>query len=513
MRRSRRFASLGVLAIMLVSAACSPKTEPVAEPSSSAPVVDDTPVDQGDENASLTIMEFNIEYGGDGVDFASVPKAIVESGADVVMVEEAFGAIPKIAEELGWDYVDNAHQLVSKVPIFPSPDDPRVAYIEIAPGKMAAITNVHLSSTGYGPNVMARKDYTVKQALANESQRIKEMTPIVASMSTVAAEGVPSFIVGDLNSASHFDYIEEAVGLRPQITAPVEWPVTVMVEDAGFEDSYRVLHPDPVEDPGLTWPAWRPKVKGWNPQKGFTLEDRIDYIFSAGPATPVDSFIMGEEGGPVDKFVTPWPTDHRALISTFDIDLTQVAPAPNLVSFPEQVVEVGEPIPVSYSGVGAAAIAAVPAEGAEGATSSTPVTEASGTAELDTAGLEAAPYEVQLQGEDGSVLTSAPVWFLEPGAGPTVQTLKPVYKVGEPIKVSWYGAPANRWDWIGTYERNDTPGAYIQYEYTEATVAGETTVSGGSPGSWPLPPGKYSVYLLIDDGYKVLAKNVFSVKG
>lgn len=464
--------------------------------------------------ASLKIMEFNIEYGGGLVDFSKVPEAIQASGADVVMVEEAFGKIPKIADELGWDYVDNAHQLVSRLPVFPSAEDPHIAYVELAPGKMAAVANVHLSSTGYGPNMIERKGYNRKQTVANESRRLKEMTPIVESAEAVAAAGVPTFIVGDLNSPSHRDYTDAMVGSRPQVDFAVPWPVTMLVEDAGFVDSYRAIHPDPVANPGLTWPAWRPKVKGWNPEKGFSLEDRIDYIFSAGPAEATDSFIMGEVGGPdVDRSVEPWPTDHRALVSTFEIPLDRVGPAPNLVAFPSQIADIGDPLTVSYSGEGAARVVAAPAEGADGPTAGSDVTGASGTAEIDTSELEPMPYEIQLHDANGTVLAAAPIWFQEAGAGPTVATEKPSYRVGEPIVVTWYGAPGSRWDWVGTFERNDGAGAYINYEYTKATVAGEATIDASSPGPWPLEPGRYSVYLLPDDSYKIVATNEFVVKG
>ncbi len=511
MRPTPRNAAAALLALLLLATACTSKrsSPPPAEDASQ-----DTEDAAGDGTTPLTIMEFNIEYGGDGVDFSKVPEAIEASGADVVMVEEAFGTIPKIAEELGWDYVDNAHQLVSRLPLYPSPDDPLYAYIEVAPGKMAAITNVHLTSSQYGPNLIERKDATLKEVLKNEDRkRVKEITPVAETMAEVAGTGTPAFIVGDMNSASHRDWTDEMVGARPQIDFAVEWPVTMLVEDAGFVDSYRALYPDPTTHPGLTWPAWRPKVKGWNPVKGFTLEDRIDYIFSAGPATPTDSFIMGEEGGPdVEKSVDPWPTDHRALVSTFDVDLATIPPAPNLVSFESQIADIGEPLAVAYNGEDAAKVAVVPAEGADGPTDEAAVDASSGTVAVDTAGLEAIPYEVQLQDASGAVLASEPIWLQEPGAGPTVATEKPVYRVGEPIKVSWYGAPANRWDWIGFFKRNDKPGQYMQWEYTKATVAGETVVNGSSPGPWPLEPGKYSVYLLLDDGYKIAAENEFVVK-
>ncbi len=50
----------------------------------------------------LKVMGFNIEYGGEQVDFSGVINAIKAGGADVVGIEEGYGNMPKIAEEIGW---------------------------------------------------------------------------------------------------------------------------------------------------------------------------------------------------------------------------------------------------------------------------------------------------------------------------------------------------------------------------------------------------------------------------
>ena len=53
--------------------------------------------------------------------------------------------------------------------------------------------------------------------------------------------------------------------------------------------------------------------------------------------------------------------------------------------------------------------------------------------------------------------------------------------------------------------------------YTRASIAGQAILDrtppsfGYGPQPWPLAAGNYSVYLLRDDGYHVLARNVFRV--
>ena len=61
-------------------------------------------------------MTFNIEYGGTGVDFGSVPKAIRAARADVVAVNEGYGNIPRLAAALGWRDFDVRSKVVSRFP-------------------------------------------------------------------------------------------------------------------------------------------------------------------------------------------------------------------------------------------------------------------------------------------------------------------------------------------------------------------------------------------------------------
>ena len=170
--------------------------------------------------------------------------------------------------------------------------------------------------------------------------RLRDIRPFVRSLVPLAAGGIPSIVLGDMNAPSHEDWTAATVGQRPQIRFPVRWPVSRFLAKEGFVDSYRAAFPDPVADEGLTWPAARPRSDdSWNPRRD-APEDRIDQIWSAGPASVVDSEVVGERGGPgSDISVHPWGSDHRAVVSTFDV--TPGAP-PLMVAPSPMLAEVGD---------------------------------------------------------------------------------------------------------------------------------------------------------------------------
>jgi len=130
----------------------------LAAPASAAP----------ETTVSLRVMTLNIFYGGDEIDLhtgswchrkagcpetrAQVVEAIRASGADIVGLEEGEHSTTLIADALGW-YASERTQVISRYPIIDPPGgDGRYAFIEIAPGEVVAIQNVHLPSNPYGPS-------------------------------------------------------------------------------------------------------------------------------------------------------------------------------------------------------------------------------------------------------------------------------------------------------------------------------------------------------------------------
>jgi endonuclease/exonuclease/phosphatase family protein len=468
----------------------------------------------------LKLMEFNIEYGGFHVSWDSTLEVIRRSGADVVAIEEGYGRVDALARDLDWPYFSERMQLLSRYPIIDPPGgDGQYVFLEIAPGEVVAIQNVHLPSNPYGPS-RVRMGESRSEVLARErTLRLPVIQTYLDASAPLVDAGIPVFLTGDFNSPSWRDWTPEMVGVRPQILYPVRWPVSLAVEDAGFVDSYRTVHPDPKRDPGITWPASRPDVPGWDPGKNAPA-DRIDLMFAAGDATPTASVTFGapQDDG-VSMSVDPWPTDHRAVMSTFDVT---PAAMPVLVAVDKRLVPVGHEIDARYHLDDQAppwSVSLVPAGGDPAtdavATESTSGGGTDGTIAFDTSAVEPGSYEVVLVDPSGTERSRIGVWVKEPGAPPEISTGSSTYSVGQPIDIHWTNAPGNRWDWIGIYRYHRDPLVryYLLWTYDGSSIAGTTKIGKVDHGNrtWPLEPGRYSVYLLQDDSYRKLAGSDFEV--
>jgi endonuclease/exonuclease/phosphatase family metal-dependent hydrolase len=507
------------MALMLVGLGACTSDSPTVQVSPSGTA--SGPATSAGGSVPLHVMTFNIEYGGEGVDFSSVPAAIEAAGADVVGIEEAYANMPKIAAALGWQYYDPRLQVVSRLPLLDPPDAQGVyTFVEVSPGRVVAIANVHLPSAPYGPNMIRDGAKAAEVMRREEHRRIPVITPIVQTLKPLIAAGIPSFITGDFNTPSHLDWTAETVGLRPQVHYAFDWPVGEVVEAAGFHDSFREVYPDPVTDPGITWPAARPRSGGYNPGLGdHAPRDRIDFVYAGGPATTTDAVIWGEDGGQdegVMQTITPWPSDHRAMVSTFD-----VVPAvpPVMVTTSSRLFHTGDDVTATFHAPGddGEQVAVVRAgDDVDAALDAQPTADAGptdGSVTFTSDAWKAGAYEAVLSDGAGTELARYPFWIQDAGVDAQVSTGAPTYAEGEPIDVSWQAAPGNRWDWVGIYKRGADPNVayYILWLYTNATVEGSTVLDEDAHGRWPLKPGKYSVYLLVDDSYAKVAGSNFTV--
>ncbi|MGZ8580766.1 MAG: endonuclease/exonuclease/phosphatase family protein [Actinomycetota bacterium] len=461
---------------------------------------------------SISIMTFNIEYGGTVVDLDSILAAVRRADADVVAFNEVYGKVARLGRLTGYEYASRRLDLVSRYPLVDAPgSDGRYVFVQLAPGQVVAVTNVHLSSSDYGPRRLL-DGWSRRKVLRTERRvRVPDLQRFVEATRLLPAAGIPTFIVGDLNSPSHQDYVEATVGLRPQVRFPVRWPVTRLLATEGFTDSWRVAHPDPVADEGLTWPAGRPRSDtSWNPRRD-APEDRIDQIWSAGPAAAVESVLVGERHGPgVDISARPWGSDHRAVVTLFDVNpgtpAVMVSPAPMLV-------EISDALDVTYHAPGGAGerVRIVPRDGdpvvdvidSHGTLAGAPT---DGTTTFPTGALASGAYDVVLIDGADAELARAPFWVREPDAPPLLDT-RWRWGTGEPVEISFTQAPANRFDWIGLYERGGDPlvDYYIDYRYAGAVVEGSVTFG-------ELPAGRYTVYYLLTDVYRQVASVAFVVR-
>ncbi len=98
---------------------------------------------------------------------------------------------------------------------------------------------------------------------------------------------------------------------------------------------------------------------------------------------------------------------------------------------------------------------------------------------------------------------------------PTVELNHHAYLPGEAIEASFSGGPANAKDWIGVYPEGVTPGsqASTTWRYVDGGTAGNAGLSAGSvtyPNGLAFA-GSWTAFLLLNDGYDVLAQSTFTV--
>ena len=498
--RPRRWGALCALLIVASLPALVPPSSAAATPAA----------------VDLRVMEFNIEYGGTVVRFRSMVEAIQAADADVVGIEEAEANIPRLAKALDYPYYSVRLQIVSRFPLIDPPSGNGLyLFVALSPGHVVALANVHLPAGPYSPNLV-RRGAKRKTILEIERRvRVPAVEPAVTALSGLVAQGVPSFLLGDFNAPSRLDWTPGTVGLRDQIHYPVNWPVSAFVERAGFHDSFRDAHPDPVTDEGLTWPSGRPHPPGvWSPGPNAPA-DRIDFVYAAGEVTTIGSELVGESGGPgVAIGIDPWGTDHRAVVSAFSV---QPGLAPTFVAVADRLIDAGADEQVTFHTAGAAAdrVVVIPKDNPSYPVADVPTAGATdGSMAIATGDWIPGAYEALLKAGD-AVLSRIPFWVEAPGDRAHASTTRTSYRVGEAIHVRWWNAPGERWDWIGVYPRGADPNidTYLTWFYTHAAIQGAGVLDADSFGPWPLQPGRYSAYLLADDGYRVLARAGFNVTG
>ena len=514
-----RAARLATLVLGLVLTLSSPV-------SAAPPVADDAA-----PTVELSVMSLNIFYGGDDYDLDAgdwcpvanrcpeglhrLARIVEASGADVVGLQEPERNTAALARLLGWHADPRAH-VISRFPILdPGDADGLYTFVMPTPGRVVAVANIHLPSTPYGP-YQVRKGWPRHDVLELErTLRVPALAPVLRELPDLADRGIPVFLTGDFNSPSHLDWTPAVAASRDEVPYAVAWPASKALADAGFADSYRDAHPDPVLDPGYTWSPGGPETR---PHDFF---DRIDWVLHAGPATTVSSRLVGERGNPqVDLgFAAPFPTDHRGVVSEF---LVRPSPVRQIVSPEHRRITVGpRPLAVRFHGLGNAdeVVAFQRRPGCATAGGALDRSAPDGVVRLSKAGLAPGRYDVVLaRGRPGA--RRAAVWAYRPGEAPALRTDRATYAVGDDVRVHWTGAPGTQLDWIGLIrcaEVCNGPGSYLMYRYTRTRIEGSVrfgadTYVGEGSASWPLPPGRYIARLMDDDSYHAIGKSpVFTV--
>ena len=448
------------------------------------------------EPMPLSLLVFNVEYGG-----TRASDAVIEDvDADVVGVLESYNRLPTIAKHAGYPYYDVGLQIMSKYPILePSGADGLYAFLEVRPGEAVAMVNTHLDYVQDGPNRLAR-GVPVEDVLATEREvRLASIEKLLPSASTLLDAGWPVLLTGDLNEPSHLD-------------GDIAWPVSEAVTGAGFTDSYRETHPDPVADPGYTWGGVA--GSGGSPR-------RIDYAYVGGPVEVETSEVVGERGAPgVDRGYPGWTSDHRAVFSRLQVTPSSL---PTTIALSSRMLTVGDSVTATYVMPDGADGGSVTLDGPS--TQTTDVDGTRGSAELRTGALAPGDYAVELTDTAGRVLATNALHLRPRQAEVRLTTDAAAYDVGDPVTVRWADGPANRWDWIGVYRADAADPAkddYLVWGYTGGhdagalppTADGELVLGREHQGRpWPLPPGTYVAHYLLTDQYVSAGSTTFRVRG
>jgi exodeoxyribonuclease III len=284
----------------------------------------------------LKILTFNI-WGGGGKDLAQTIAVLRATDADVVGLQEVYGLgnknddaaqktlTPEIAASLGFHYHDQKQSSVlhgvtavlSRYPITGHNRSGLGVRINVK-GHEVTIFNLHLEDAPYQPYQLVGIPYadapflhSPEEAIESaEATRGRTINQLEKDLKELSDSNV--IITGDFNEPSHRDWSLRAASIKRHPHS-VAWPTTKRIENWGFKDAYRTIFPDEINHPGFTWT----NLPG--PREHY---DRIDFIFVRGPNMRIESAtLVGEKTPQADLVVSPWPSDHRALVTKVSFGL------------------------------------------------------------------------------------------------------------------------------------------------------------------------------------------------
>jgi len=275
-------------------------------PAAKLPMLSNLPV------TKLNLVAWNIWHGGRRHGREIGPRQVIdfikETGTDIVMMQETYGSGALIADALGYYFylASSNISVMSKYPILETwtvfdPFRCGVTTIELSKGQTINLASLWIHYLPAWRTNSRDPDATADKLIIGEGetrhQEIKEIVHLLDPM-IQKADDIPVIIGGDFNSPSHKDWIEEFSGWHNGLV--VEWPVSKVMMEAGFSDSFREIRPD-INYQSSTMTAER-------------ITYRIDYIYYKGAKLKaVDSNMHFRYKG-------IWPSDHPSVTTTLSIE-------------------------------------------------------------------------------------------------------------------------------------------------------------------------------------------------
>ena len=326
------------------------------------------------EQTAVRIMTYNVwrAFGQVNQGYQKGLTSILTAQADIIALQEANVALAaKLADELGWYHAVGAYPGIQTISRFPVVDSTNIDFSLLAKIKLPYqnnlfiwLANTHLDPHYYGPYAAQLAGASAQSVLQeeNRSSRLPQIRFLLQGLQPLLAEAkeTPVLLLGDFNVTSHLDWTAATAAKRHGV-GQVIWPTSDAVHKAGFSDSYRAIHPDPVLQPGNTW---SPVFKGTEPQ------DRIDRIYWQGAAlkpraastfTTAVETTLGREGSPIAAVANnSWPSDHAAVISDMalryhpaDIDKNEWIDSVDIGLFRQKLTQSNLPLTLDFNNDGA----------------------------------------------------------------------------------------------------------------------------------------------------------------
>ncbi|MGO1649893.1 MAG: endonuclease/exonuclease/phosphatase family protein [Sphingobacterium sp.] len=268
----------------------------------------------------LKVQVWNIWHGGhrfgEHVGVERTCEILKETNADIIGLIETYGSGAIIADSLGYYFylVGTNLSIMSRYPIEETisvyePFYSGGAIINLGEDQKIAFFDTWLwYQPGFPPISKWAEPETLHEFHEAEKRRVGEIENILKGIRPYVdnSDSIPVIMVGDFNSSSHLDHTEETAPLYGNII--LDRPVSKLMINAGFKDSYRESHPSPAMNPGYTW---SPLYNENGILKNEGRLSRIDYIYYQG------EMLQPYHAVTLDYHPIFWPSDHASVITSF----------------------------------------------------------------------------------------------------------------------------------------------------------------------------------------------------
>ena len=299
---------------------------------------------EDDSRDDLRVLVWNVLRGGNKVEQGPEKAlAVIRSvEPDIVLLQESYdidGDRPRLGEwlagELGWNqYQGQSAHLCIMTPLeleatfFHHEWHGVGARVQDEQDRAFLAWSIWIDYRSFiGYELRDKPEMDDETLLAAETVRSNRLNQATALIEHLKEAGqletdLPLLVGGDWNCPSHLDWTRDTARVyRNRREMPL--PVSLAMRDAGFADTFRVLHPNPVQHPGITWsPMFRgpaPGVEGT--EQSFERIDRL-YLKNPTDATgrwslrPTSSRVLPLvwEDDAVPSAQRDFPSDHGALV-------------------------------------------------------------------------------------------------------------------------------------------------------------------------------------------------------